>query len=123
MVGNETRSVMSHKASGDAEWHALRQCMKIRPRACSFDVDRPKSGRQMAGRSLDEVYAAIFIDAIVVQVRDGQVANRPMYARSGSASTASETSSACGLAPGGEGAKFWMSVLTDLRNRGVQLDA
>jgi hypothetical protein len=50
MVGNETRSVMSNKASGDAEWQALRQCMKIRPRACSFDVDRPKSGRQMAGR-------------------------------------------------------------------------
>jgi transposase-like protein len=26
------------------------------------------------------VYAAVFIDAIVVKVRDGQVANRPVYA-------------------------------------------
>jgi len=34
-------------------------------------------------RSLNEVYAAIFIDAIVVKVRDGQVANRPVYAAIG----------------------------------------
>ena len=30
-----------------------------------------------------EVYAAVFIDAIVVKVRDGQVANRPVYAAIG----------------------------------------
>ena len=29
------------------------------------------------------VYAAIFIDAIVIKVRDGQVANRPIYAAIG----------------------------------------
>ena len=34
-------------------------------------------------RPLDEVYAAVFIDAIVVKVRDDQVANRPMYAAIG----------------------------------------
>src|SRR5262249_5229788 len=34
-------------------------------------------------RPLDEVYAAVFIDAIVVKVRDGQVANRPVYAAIG----------------------------------------
>ena len=34
-------------------------------------------------RPLDETYAAIFIDAIVVKVRDGQVANRPFYAAIG----------------------------------------
>ena len=36
-----------------------------------------------SARPLDEVYAAIFIDAIVVKVRDGQVANRPIYAAIG----------------------------------------
>ena len=35
------------------------------------------------GRPLDEVYAAVFIDAIVVKVRDGQVASRPFYAAIG----------------------------------------
>lgn len=34
-------------------------------------------------RPLDETYAAIFIDAIVVKVRDGQVANLPFYAAIG----------------------------------------
>jgi len=34
-------------------------------------------------RPLDAIYAAIFIDAIVVKVRDGQVANRPIYAAIG----------------------------------------
>lgn len=34
-------------------------------------------------RPLDGVYAAIFIDAIVVKIRDGQVANRPIYAAIG----------------------------------------
>jgi transposase-like protein len=36
-----------------------------------------------ANRPLDVVYAAIFIDAIHVKVRDGQVANRPVYAAVG----------------------------------------
>jgi transposase-like protein len=30
-------------------------------------------------RPLDEVYPVIFIDAIVVKVRDGQVRNKPIY--------------------------------------------
>ena len=34
-------------------------------------------------RPLDSVYAAIFIDAIVIKVRDGQVSNRPFYAAIG----------------------------------------
>jgi hypothetical protein len=33
-----------------------------------------------AARPLDAIYAAVFIGAIVVKVRDGQVANRPFYA-------------------------------------------
>lgn len=36
-----------------------------------------------AVRPLDEVHAAIFIDAIVVKVRDGQASNRTIYAASG----------------------------------------
>lgn len=43
----------------------------------------PEEMQDWAARSLDEVYAAIFIDAIVVEVRDGQVANRPSYAAIG----------------------------------------
>jgi putative transposase len=34
-------------------------------------------------RPVEKVYAAVFIDAILVKVRDGQVANRPFYATIG----------------------------------------
>jgi putative transposase len=72
------------------------------------------------GRPLDEVYAAIFIDAIVVKVRDGQVANRPVYAAIGVTLAGEKDILGLWAGTGGEGAKFWMSVLTDLRNRGVK---
>ena len=71
-------------------------------------------------RPLDEVYAAIFIDAIVVKVRDGQVANRPTYAAIGVSLDGERDILGLWAGTGGEGAKFWMSVLTDLRNRGVR---
>ena len=71
-------------------------------------------------RPLDEVYAAVFIDAIVVKVRDGQVANRPVYAAIGVTLAGEKDILGLWAGAGGEGAKFWMSVLTDLRNRGIK---
>ena len=73
-----------------------------------------------AVRPLDDIYAAIFIDAIVVKVRDGQVANRPFYAAIGVTLAGERDILGLWAGTGGEGAKFWMSVLTDLRNRGVK---
>ena len=70
-------------------------------------------------RPLDEVYAAVFIDAIVVKVRDGQVANRPFYAAIGVTLAGERDILGLWAGTGGEGAKFWMSVLTDLKNRGI----
>lgn len=71
-------------------------------------------------RPLDEVYAAIFIDAVVVKVRDGQVANRPIYAAIGVTLDGERDILGLWSSPGGEGAKFWMAVLTELRNRGIK---
>ena len=71
-------------------------------------------------RPLEEVYAAIFIDAIMVKVRDGQVANRPIYAAIGVTLTGGKDILGLWAGTGGEGAKFWMSVLTDIRNRGTK---
>jgi len=71
-------------------------------------------------RPLDEVYAAVFVDAIMVKVRDGQVANRPVYAAIGVSLDGEKEILGLWAGTGGEGAKFWMSVLTDLRNRGVK---
>ena len=71
-------------------------------------------------RPLEPVYAAIFIDAIMVKVRDGQVANRPIYAAIGVTLAGEKDILGLWAGTGGEGAKFWMSVLTDIRNRGVR---
>jgi putative transposase len=71
-------------------------------------------------RPLDAVYAAVFVDAIVVKVRDGQVANRPVYAAIGVTLEGCKDILGLWAGTGGEGAKFWMAVLTDLKNRGVQ---
>jgi putative transposase len=70
-------------------------------------------------RPLDPVYAAVFIDAIVVKVRDGQVANRPVYAAIGVTLGGEKDIPGLRAGTGGEGARFWMAVLTGIRNRGV----
>jgi putative transposase len=75
---------------------------------------------EWASRPLDGVYVAVFIDAIMVKVRDGQVANRPVYAAIGVTVDGRKDVLGLWAGTGGEGAKFWMSVLTDLRNRGVR---
>ncbi|MEU8657305.1 IS256 family transposase [Actinoplanes philippinensis] len=75
---------------------------------------------QWAARPLDAVYAAVFIDAIVVKVREGQVANRPVYAAVGVTLEGHKDVLGLWAGTGGEGAKFWMSVLVDLKNRGVR---
>lgn len=70
-------------------------------------------------RPLDPVYPVIFIDAINVKIRDGQVANRPIYLAL--AVTCEGTRDILGLwaGDGGEGAKYWLHVLTELKNRGA----
>lgn len=71
-------------------------------------------------RPLDPVYPVVFIDAIHVKVRDGQVANRPIYVAL--AVTAEGNRDILGLwcGDGGEGAKYWLQVLTEIKNRGVE---
>src|ERR1700758_3606216 len=71
-------------------------------------------------RPLDGVYAAIFIDAVVVKIRDGQVANRPVYAAIGVTLAGEKDVLGLWAGTGGGGAKVWMSVLTDLKNRGIK---
>lgn len=70
-------------------------------------------------RPLDPVYPVIFLDAIHVKIRDGKVANRPVYVAL--AVTVEGHRDILGLwaGDGGEGAKFWLQILTELRNRGA----
>lgn len=72
-------------------------------------------------RPLEPIYAVVLIDAIVVKVRDTQVANRPVYVAIGVNMDGERDVLGLWIGPtGGEGAKRWMTMLTELRNRGVQ---
>ncbi|AII11477.1 IS256 family transposase [Rhodococcus opacus] len=70
-------------------------------------------------RPLDPVYPVVFIDAIHVKIRDGQVANRPVYVAIGVTTAGERDILGLWAGDGGEGAKFWLAVLTEIRNRGV----
>lgn len=70
-------------------------------------------------RPLDRVYPVIFIDAIVVKVRDGQVTNRPFYVAIGVTAAGERDILGIWAGQGGEGAKYWLGVLTEIKNRGV----
>jgi transposase-like protein len=69
-------------------------------------------------RPLDPV---IFIDCVNVKIRDGNVANRPIYVAL--AVTVDGHRDILGLWAGehgdGEGAKYWMRVLSEIKNRGT----
>ena len=71
-------------------------------------------------RPLDRVYPVLFIDAIMVKVRDGQVTNRPVYVVIGVTVNGERDILGLWAGDGGEGAKFWLSVFTEIKNRGVE---
>jgi putative transposase len=70
-------------------------------------------------RPLDAVYPVIFIDAIFVKIRDGQVANRPVYVAVAVNVDGERDILGVWAGDGGEGAKYWLHVLTEIKNRGV----
>jgi len=61
----------------------------------------------------------LFIDALVVKVRDGQVVNRPIYVVIGVTVDGERDILGLWAGDGSEGAKFWLAVLTEIKNRGV----
>ncbi|MFT4187342.1 MAG: IS256 family transposase [Aeromicrobium sp.] len=71
-------------------------------------------------RPLDRVYPVVFIDAIVVKVRDGQVRNEPFYVAIGVTTAGERDILGIWAGDGGEGAEFWLGVLAEIKNRGVE---
>jgi transposase-like protein len=71
-------------------------------------------------RPLDRVYPVLFVDAINVKIRDGQVANRPIYLVMGVTVEGHRDILGIWAGDGGEGAKHWLRVFTEVKNRGVE---
>lgn len=76
--------------------------------------------RAWQSRPLDAVYPILYLDAIHLKIRSsGSVQNQAVYVALGI--TLEGTKDLLGLWIGeSEGAKFWLNVLTELKNRGVK---
>ena len=71
-------------------------------------------------RPLSSVYPIVYLDCIVVKVRqDKQIINKAIYLALGVALNGKKELLGMWLSEN-EGAKFWLGVLTELQNRGVQ---
>jgi putative transposase len=95
---------------------------QVSKQTISTITDRVLEGMaEWQSRPLDVVYPVLFIDCVNVKIRDGNVANRPIYVAL--AVTVDGTRDILGLWAGehgdGEGAKYWLRVLTEIKNRGV----
>src|SRR6201981_1785260 len=72
------------------------------------------------GRGLDATYAIVFFDAIRVKIRnEGMVSNRAVYLAIGLRCSGHKEILGIWIEQT-EGAKFWLRVMSELRNRGVQ---
>jgi putative transposase len=76
--------------------------------------------RLWQNRPLDEVYPIVYLDAVRVGVRhNGQIVKKAVYLAI--AVTMTGVKEVLGMwAAETEGAKFWLSILTELKNRGVK---
>lgn len=71
-------------------------------------------------RPLEGLYPILYLDALIVKSREhGTVRNRAGYVALGVTLTGHKELLGLWIAPT-EGAKFWLSVLTELKNRGLQ---
>ena len=70
-------------------------------------------------RPLDPIYPIVYLDCIHVKIREGTVRVKAVYLAIGVTIAGEKEVLGLWLAQN-EGAKFWLQVVTELRNRGVQ---
>jgi putative transposase len=76
--------------------------------------------REWQQRPLEDVYPVVFLDCMVVRIRDGgSVGRRACYLALAIGMDGERTVLGMWLQES-EGAKFWMQVLSELRHRGVR---
>ncbi|EEJ3798570.1 IS256 family transposase [Salmonella enterica subsp. enterica serovar Gaminara] len=76
--------------------------------------------KEWQNRPLESLYPIVYLDCIVVKVRhDGSVINKSVFLALAINTEGHKELLGMWMAEN-EGAKFWLSVLTELKNRGVQ---
>ncbi|WP_421917242.1 IS256 family transposase [Nonomuraea polychroma] len=124
-------SLYAHGMSVRDIQHHLRQIYdtELSHEAISNITDAVLSeARAWQSRPLEAVYPVVFLDAIVVKVRDNNtVQAKPAYLAVGIDTDGEKhvlgiwlAKTPLDAATAGEGARFWASVMTDLKNRGVR---
>jgi putative transposase len=109
--GMSTREIQSH----------LEEIVEVSPALISTVTDAViDEVRSWQSRPLESLYPIVYLDALYVKIRDnGQVQNRAIYLAI--AIKLDGTKEVLGMwTSANEGAKFWLQVLTELRNRGVE---
>ncbi len=76
--------------------------------------------QEWQSRPLDEVYPIVYLDCLVVKIRqDKRVINKAIYLALGINLEGHKELLGMWLSEN-EGAKFWLSILTELQNRGIK---
>ena len=75
--------------------------------------------KALQSRPLDSIYPIDYLDCIHVKVRDGSVRVKAVYLAIG-LNMAGEKEVLGQWIAQTEGAKFWLQVITEMKNRGVQ---
>ena len=76
--------------------------------------------RHWQGRPLEALYPIVWLDALLVKVKEGnRIGNKAVYLALGVNLEGNKELLGMWLSPA-EGAKFWLGILTQLKNRGLQ---
>lgn len=112
-MGMSTRDIAAHLQ----EMYAIEVSHELIANVTDAVLDEVKAWQM---RPLEAIYPILYLDAMVVKVRDGkQIINKSLYIAMGVNMEGNKEILGLWLA-GGEGAKFWLSVLNELKNRGVK---
>lgn len=112
-MGMSTRDIAAHLQ----EMYAVEVSHELIANVTDAVLDEVKAWQM---RALEAIYPILYLDAMVIKVRDGkQIVNKSLYMAMGINMDGNKEILGLWLA-GSEGAKFWLSVLNELKNRGVK---
>jgi putative transposase len=111
--GMSTRDIEAHLA----EIYGVQVGRDLISRVTDAVVDDVREWQQ---RPLDDVYPVVFLDALVLKIREGGTVQRKACYLALGVTVDGERDVLGMWFQDSEGAKFWMQVLTELRQRGVR---
>jgi putative transposase len=111
--GLSTRGIEAHLA----EVYGVKVGRDLISRVTDAVTDDVRAWQQ---RPLEDVYPVIFLDALVLKIREGGIVQRRACYLALGVTVEGERDVLGMWFQEAEGAKFWMQVLTDLKQRGVR---